>query len=87
MIRLESSDELMVLILEPGNLKRLRQGDPIVLDPDETGLGRTIAIAFAPDVEWLAGKIKTSVPMDARNLSRLLVEGLSRPEIDRTKAQ
>lgn len=62
-----------VIVLEPGNLERLRQHQPIV-----TQDGRVL-IAFTPDPEWFAAELKKTDGA-GEHVARLIEEGKDRPE-------
>lgn len=70
------------LIVEQGNLKRLRVGKPLV-SPDGN-----VLIMYTPDMEWTQEQIKelfinSGGQVDADELERLYQEGLKRPEVRR----
>jgi len=80
MIYLKAGEQL-VLILEPSNIEKLKNGEPL-RTPD-----RAILIAYCPDIVWLAEKITTIVDderkLDVAAFDVLLQEGLDRPTIYR----
>jgi hypothetical protein len=66
-----------LIILEPGNIERLKEGR-LAVTPD-----RSISIAYAPDHVWLQEQIFKigANKLTPADLTRLLEEGLSRPEV------
>jgi len=64
-----------ILILEPGNIARIKSGQPLK-SPDEQ-----IMIAYCPDIEWLKQTIAPMVALgelDVAVLDATLKEGLKR---------
>jgi hypothetical protein len=78
MIYLQLSDGRDLLILEPGNLERLKQGK-MGTTPD----GR-IAIAYTPDMPWLASEMTKAAKdgrLDANTLAALIEESHKREPV------
>jgi len=75
---------IILMILEPGNIEKLKQGQPIhkFLNEFIPELPTRIELMFAysPDVEWVAREIEKA-PKDAQHLAEILQESLSRPEV------
>jgi len=75
--------ELILLVLEPGNIEKLKQGQPIhkYLSEFLPGLDRKVELVFAytPDMEWVVKQIGTS--RDMETIGTALHESLSRPEV------
>jgi hypothetical protein len=76
--------QAILLVLEPGNIEKLKQGEPIhkFLNEFLPNLGKSIeiVIAYTPDIEWVAEQSEA----DPSRLPELLLESLTRPEIVRT---
>ena len=72
-----------MLVLEPGNFEKLKQGQPIHKWLNELlpGLDRKIELVFAytPDMEWLVKQIGNR--RDMETIGNALEESLSRPEV------
>lgn len=81
MIRMQG--EISLLILEPGSLRKLREGDPIKVNLSDFGLTGTLKICYCPDIEWLTAEIRKFMPIEAEKLSALLSVGLTMDEVDR----
>lgn len=68
-----------LVVLEPGNLDRLRVGGS-VKSPDGT-----IMIVFSPDIMWTAARIREAVEangtIDAETVDKILVDSQHRPEV------
>ena len=75
--------ELVMLVLEPGNLEKIKQGQPIHkwLSEFLPGLDRRIelVLCYTPDMEWLVSQIGKS--RDMETIGTALEESLSRPEV------
>lgn len=78
MIYLKSGPRTMI-ILEPGNIKKLKDGQTIGT-PDEITL-----VAYTPDAVWLGQEIMNTVEatgeLTIEALDELLKKGLERPEV------
>jgi hypothetical protein len=70
-----------VIIIEPGNIERLKLGK-VMKTPDNE-----VIVAFAPDMEWTSNQLRTVMTLtnevEIETLERILVEGLNRPEVTR----
>ena len=71
-----------VIIIEPGNIDRLKSGLPLY-SPD----GGTM-LAFSPDMLWTMDQIQAMVAindgrLDPETLAFILKEGMERPEVVR----
>lgn len=66
-----------LIILEPGNIEHIRAGG-LALTSD-----RSVSVAYAPDHVWLQEEILKlgAGKLTPEDLTRLLKEGLSRPEV------
>lgn len=75
--------ELVVLVLEPGNIEKLKQGQPIhkFLNELMPGLKTCVELVFAytPDMDWVVGQIGKS--RDMETIATAIHESLSRPEV------
>lgn len=73
------ADGTRLVILEPGNFDRLRQGKPIHT-PDGA-----VLICFTPDIKWTATELEKSIDatdgINPDTLVEVLEAGLKRPEI------
>ena len=85
MIQLALTGETALLILEPANLRMLREGDPLTLDLSKFGLTGRLVIAYTPDQDWLQLKIKEAMPISDQQIGKLLHEGITHKPIDRGK--
>lgn len=85
MIRMALTGEMGLCILEPGNLRRLREGDPIRLDLRQFGLQGELMIAFTNDIEWMELEIKKQMPIASDSLAKLLEKGITLKPVDRGK--
>lgn len=75
MIYLETSGGHKIIILEPGNLERLRGGEPIQT-PD-----RTVMIGFTPDIVWVSDQLRANKGhLSGAVIGALLEEASKRPE-------
>lgn len=90
--RLHKDDGVCILlVLEPGNIEKLKQGMPIhkflsELVP-ELPLKVELLFAYSPDVPWVAEQMAKLATKDATELARILHESLSREPVvvrDRT---
>jgi len=89
-LRDENGFDCVMLVLEPGNIEKLKRGEPIHkwLNEFIPELPRKIELLFCytPDVPWVAEQMK-SVNGDAIKLAELIQESLTRkPVIDRKKS-
>lgn len=73
---------MLLMVLEPGNLEKLKRGEPIhkflneffpELPPIE------LIFAFSPDMDWLVGQIGKS--RDVETIAHAIHDSLSRPEV------
>jgi hypothetical protein len=75
--------ELVMLVLEPGNLEKLKQGQPIhkFLTELLPGLNRNVelVLAYTPDMEWVVGQIGKS--RDMETIGTALQDSLTRAEV------
>lgn len=66
-----------LLILEPGNLKKLEKDGLLVTSPD-----KEVAVAYTPDPRWLSARLKEALDgenrIDPDQLEELLEEGMKR---------
>jgi hypothetical protein len=71
------SNGAKIIILEPGNIERLRAGRLAVVSD------KSVVLAYAPDHVWLAQEILKigGANLEPKDIERLLQEGLNRPEI------
>ena len=74
--------DIRVLVLEPENIERLKQGRP-AHSPDNS-----VFLYYTPDSMWLAGKVQEIVDsdgtLDVAAFESLVQEGLNRPTVFRT---
>jgi len=74
---------IIMLVLEPGNIEKLKQGEPIhkFLNEFMPELRTSIELVFAysPDVDWVAKQMGGS--KDALRLAELILESLDRKEV------
>lgn len=81
MIYMETDGGQKVLIIEPGNMRHLREGG-VVVSPD-----KKIALMFSPDTTWLGSQIGAAAAakeLTEKKLSSLHKESLERqPVIER----
>ncbi len=76
--------EVAIIVLEPGNIRKMKAGKPIDLNLEELGRPKRLFIDFTPDIEWLADKLKEVWPnLEAGDLGKLIEASRTRPEIDR----
>ena len=79
----KDGSELLLIVLEPGNLEKLKQGQPIhkYLTELLPGINRQIELVFAytPDMNWLVERIGKSRDMEV--IGTAMQEALSRPEV------
>lgn len=74
MLYLKTADGLVkVIVLEAGNLDRIRDGKPLKT-PDGS-----VLIAYTPDPVWLADRIMDT-DGDAAAIAALIDEGAKRPQ-------
>jgi hypothetical protein len=75
----------VMLVLEPGNFEKLKQGQPIHkwLNEFVPELQTKIELLFcySPDVEWVAEQMQRKGGNDAITLAQIVEESLSRPEV------
>lgn len=84
MIRMGWENEV-IFILEPANLKRLRQGERIPVDMNQHGVDLKVFLAYTPDVEWMEKQIEPRMPISQGDLGKLLAQGMALKEVDRGK--
>jgi hypothetical protein len=79
----KDGNEIVLMVLEPGNLEKLKQGQPIhkYLSEFLPGMTRKVELVFAytPDMDWVVQQIGKSRDMDT--IVTAIHESLSRPEI------
>lgn len=79
----KDGSELLLIVLEPGNLEKLKQGQPVhkYLTELLPGINRKIELVFAytPDMEWVVAQIGKS--RDMETIATVIAESLSRPEV------
>jgi hypothetical protein len=79
----KDGNEMVLMVLEPGNLEKLKQGQPIhkYLSEFIPGLNRKVELVFAytPDMEWVVGQIGKS--RDMETIASAIHESLTRPEV------
>jgi len=68
-----TADKLHVVVLETGNLEKLKQGKPATTPDGE------VLICWTPDPVWLADKI-IDADGDAAKIVELITEAVKRPE-------
>jgi hypothetical protein len=79
MIYMKLSNGRHLLVLEPANLARLQDGEPMVTPNKE------IMIAYTPDIVWLTAKLmKVEFGFTPSELDDVLAEALKREPIMRT---
>ena len=70
-----------ILILEPGNLENLKNGEPI-RSPD-----KEVLVAYCPDIDWLSAEILKLVDekhqIDAKAFDEIMERGMLRPTVYR----
>lgn len=75
--------QVIMLVLEPGNIEKLKQGQPIhkFLNEFMPELNANIEplFAYTPDAVWVAEQIGKSG--SAERLAEIIEESLSRPEV------
>lgn len=84
MLRMGWEDEI-IFVLEPANLKRLRQGENIIVDLNQHGVPVKLYLAYTPDVEWLETQVAPRMPISQTDLGKLLEQGMALKEVDRGK--
>lgn len=72
--------EGLMLVLEPGNIEKLRIGQPIVkrmkqLAPDSE-IDFEISLVFTPDSQWVTDQLRAG-----KSIGKALEDSLGRPEI------
>lgn len=81
----DSGGLCIMLVLEPGNFEKLKQGQPIHkwLNEFVPELQTKIELLFcySPDVEWVAEQIKRKGGNDAITLAQIVEESLTRKEV------
>lgn len=74
-----------VLVLEPSNLERLKNGEPLHTPDGE------ILVAYCPDIEWLANEMATIIDgkhqLDVAGFENVLERGQLQPTIYRSDAK
>jgi hypothetical protein len=77
--------ELILFVLEPGNLEKLKRGEPIhkYLSEFIPSLGRKVemVIAYTPDIDWVVEQIGKS--RDMETIAMAIHESLSRETVVR----
>lgn len=77
--------ECILLVLEPGNLEKLKSGQPIHkwLNEFMPELPHKVELLFAysPDVPWVAEQMQKIHDKDAIKLAQIIEESLTRPEV------
>jgi hypothetical protein len=75
----------VMLVLEPGNIEKLKRGEPIhkFLNEFMPELKQPVELllAYSPDIEWVAEQF--GVDSDALRLAEILAESLKRPQVMR----
>jgi hypothetical protein len=75
--------QLIVIVLEPENIEKLKQGQPIhkYLNEFMPELRSSVELLFAytPDMEWLVGQIGKNRDMEA--IATAIQDSLARPEV------
>ena len=86
----EDGQILILLVLEPGNIEKLKRGEPVhkFLNEFMPELRQSVELLFAytPDAVWVANQMKGK-PFDSETLADVLQESLARPPVvvrDRT---
>jgi hypothetical protein len=81
----EAGNVCVMLVLEPGNLEKLKQGQPIHkwLNEFVPNLPQKIELLFAysPDVVWVAEQIQKLGTNDALKLAEIVQESLTRKPV------
>lgn len=74
---------ILLLVLEPGNLEKLKAGEPIhkFLNEFMPELKTKVELIFAytPDIEWVAKRAEGAI----EELAEIISESLSRPPVIR----
>lgn len=77
--------EIILIILEPGNIEKLKRGEPIhkFLNEFMPELSTKVQLMFAytPDADWVSKQCGKG--SDSSRLADVLKESLSRPEVVR----
>lgn len=81
MIFIGTDDAHRIIVIEPGNIDRLKEGKPLIA-PDGT------LIVFTNDAKWTAEQIVEMLKtmegeFDAKLLDFIFKEGVKRPEVKR----
>ena len=76
MIYLKTTNNKKILILEPGNIKSLENGD-IVFSPDDE-----VKVMYTPDAAWLGEQIVKDNEWSLEKLDNLHQESLKRNKIE-----
>jgi hypothetical protein len=75
--------ELVMMVLEPGNIEKLKRGEPIhkFLSEFLPGFNRnvTLVLCYTPDMDWVVKQIGNS--RDMETIGHALQDSLSRPEV------
>jgi hypothetical protein len=73
----------IMIVLEPGNIEKLKQGQPIhkFLNEFMPELNTSVELLFAytPDAEWVAEQLQKKGSV--QHLAEILDQSLSRPEV------
>ena len=83
-----AADRILVIV-EPGNIRRLIAGEPIVTQGLDNNLPIQLMLAYTPDIEWVGDEIKRAVEDDPDHslavdvVNRIIQDSLKRPAIDR----
>lgn len=82
MIFIGMKDGSTLIILEPGNIERMRDGKPLI-SPDNR-----VMVAFTPDMEWTQDRIMEMLrnaggKVDPKLVDDILRAGLNRPVVIR----
>jgi hypothetical protein len=76
----KNGNKLLMLVLEPANLEKLRLGQPIVKNLQEflpeLPVAVDLMLSYTPDVLWVAQQLQ-----DGKDLIRAIDASLERPEV------
>jgi hypothetical protein len=83
----EDGQVVIMLVLEPGNIQKLKAGEPIhrFLNEFIPELPSKVELLFAytPDIQWVSEQMSKS-GKDALNFAEILQDSLHRPEVVRS---
>lgn len=82
---LSTTDEppTAMLVIEPGNIKRLKEGKPMKVDLRTLlGIEAQVVVVFTPDMPFVVQYLD-SRPLDSETLSIALEKAQGRPEVMR----